>query len=281
MKVGIIGPAERAAAWEEHLRHHKSVGEVVITPLLKNAGEVDACLLLDESESQMERLLEAIKIGYHTFLISRLPTDTAAVEKVYHAAEEANVLLQFSHWPSIAPASQWMMQSIESPKFIQVIREMGHTQFMETETDPEFLWIDELAFCLKWIRGTVHHLDINEVNLGGEAQHAVQLSLRFDSGATSNIFITTCSSLPRHTRFASDFTCLAECDVDNQSVRLGKENEGGHLFFDKRSFDATRAAELSVSHFLKAIQLRRPTIYNGYDLMKLAKLVDRIRKRLR
>lgn len=281
MKVGIIGPAERAAAWEEHLRPHKSVSEVVITPRLKDAGEVDACLLLDESELQMERLLEAIKIGYHTFLISKLPTDSASVEKVYHAAEEANVLLQFSHWPSIAPASQHMMQSIDRPKFIQVIREMSYTQFMESEAEPEFLWIDELAFCLKWTRGTVHHLDINEVRLGGETQHAVQLSLRFDSGATANIFITTCSSQARHTRFASDFSRLAECDVANQTVRLGKENDGGHLFFDKRSFDATRAAELSVSHFLKAIQLRKPTIYNGYDLMKLTKLIDRIRKRLR
>lgn len=280
MKIGIIGPAERAAAWEEHLRPHNSVSEVVITPRLKDAGEVDGCLLLDESESRLEHLLEAIKIGYHTFLISRLPLHTSTVEKVYHAAEEANVLLQFSHWPTIAPASQWMMQKIEKPKFIQITREISYAEYLESETDPEYLWIDELAFCLKWTRGTVHHLDINEVRLGGDRPRAVQLSLRFDSGATSNIFVNVTAAAHRHSRFASDNLQLADCNVNDQTVRMGRESEGGHLFFDKRSFDPTRAAELSVSHFLKAIQLRKPTVYNGYDLMKLSNIVHRVRKRL-
>lgn len=280
MKIGIIGPADRAAAWEEHLRPHNSVSEVIITPRLKDVGEVDGCLLLDESENRMELLLEAIKTGHHSFLISRLPTHTPFVEKIYHAAEEANVLLQFSHWPSIAPATQWMMQKIEHPRFVQITREISYTSFLESEQDSESIWIDELAFCLKWCRGTVHHLDLNNVRFTGEDSHAIQISLRFDSGATSNIFINTCSTGQRHIRFASDSARLAECNVTEQTVRMGKEARGGHLFFDKRSFDPTRAAELSVSHFLKAIRLRRATVFNGYDLMRLCRTADRVRGRL-
>lgn len=280
MKIGIVGPAERAVAWEKNLRPHHSVKEVIIAPRLQDLGSVTACLILDESDKQLDILLQAIQKGLHSFLVSKLPTGLPSVEKIYHAAEEANVLLQFSHWPTLAPASQWMSKKIAKPKFIQIIREVSHTQFLEMKFNMEDFLIDELAYCLKWIDGAVHHIDLKTVRLQSESMHALHLFLRFDSGASANIYINSCSQENTHKRLASDHTYLLDCNVLSQTVRLGQENADGHLFFEKQSFDASKAAELSATHFLKSIQMKKPPLYSGYDLRKLASEIDKIKKRI-
>ncbi|MDZ7717149.1 MAG: hypothetical protein U5J95_13150 [Balneolaceae bacterium] len=280
MKIGIVGPADRAVAWEEHLRPHRAVEEVIISGSLKGIGNVDACLLFDESENQLDSLLKSIQSGFHSFLISKLPTDYKAIEKIYHAAEEANVLLQFSHWPTLAPASQWMTKKIAKPRFIQIIREVNYTEFLETGAAIEDLWIDELAFCLKWIDGAVHNLDLKTVKLQSDKIHALHLYVRFDSGATSNIYINASSQQNSHRRFASDKSFLLHCDVQSQTVRLGQESSGKHLFFDKQEFDPTKAAEMAATQFIKAIQLKKSTLYNGYDLQKLATEIQKVREKI-
>lgn len=280
MKIGIVGPAERAVAWEKHLRPHHSVTEVVIAGKLKDIGNVTACILLDESDEQLDTLLKAIHLGLHTFLVSKLPTDLSAVEKIYHAAEEANVLLQFSHWPSLAPASQWMTQKVPKPTFIQAIRDITYTQRLEAGFNLEFYWIDELAYCLKWIGGAVHHVDLKTAELNRHT-YALHLFLRFDSGATANIYLNTSAFENRHQRIASDHTYLLDCNALTQTVRLGQENADGHLYFEKQTFDSTKSAELAVIHFLKAIQMRKPSLYNGYDLLRLNREIEKVRKRLK
>jgi len=278
MKFGIVGPAERAVAWEEHLRPHRAIEEVVISSSLEGIGNVDACLLFDESKNQLKTLLKAIRCGFHSFLISKLPADIQKVEQIYHSAEEANILLQFSHWPTLAPASQWMSKKINKPRFIQIIRQINHTEFMEDRSNIDNIWIDELAFCLKWINGNVHKKDFKIVQLQSNKTHAVHLFLRFDSGATANIYVNTSSRESIHHRFASDKTYLAECDVQSQTVRLGQESEGNHhLFFKKQVFDPAQAAEMAVTQFIKAIQLKKDTLYNGYDLLKLNREVQSIK----
>lgn len=280
MKIGIVGPAERAVAWEEHLRPHRAVEEVIIAANLKDIGNVDACLLFNESENQLETLLKSVQLGFHSFLISPLPTDYKTIEKVYHASEEANVLLQFSHWPTLAPASQWMANKIKKPTFIQIVREISYTHFLEMNYNIDYLWIDELAFSLKWVDGAVHSIDLKTVDLQGNAIYALHLFLRFNSGATANIFINTCAPENNHHRLAADHAYLIDCDVEKQLVRIGQENEGTHLFFNKQHFDPSKAAEMAVTQFIKAIQLKKPTLYTGYDLLKLAKEIERIKKRL-
>lgn len=280
MKIGIVGKADRAVAWEKHLRPHKSISEVTITAKLNEIGDVDACLLLDDSENRLKHLLKAVKTGYHTFLIAPLPTDSSQIEKVYHAAEEANVLLQFSHWPTLAPASKWMAKKINKPSFIQVVREINHTDYLESGQEFSYYWIDELAYCLRWINGAVHHIDLKTVTFTGEKIYSMHLFLRFDSGATANIYINAASASSNHHRVIANRNYILDCDVLEQTVRLGEENESGHLYFNRQSFDASKAAELAAMEFIKSIQMKRPTIYNGYHLMELSKTIDKIKKRL-
>lgn len=280
MKIGIVGAAERAVVWERHLRPHRAVSEVIIAPNLRDLGTVDACFLLDESTQRIQTVLEAIRLGFHTFLISRIPTDRSQVEKVYHSAEEANVLLQFSHWPTIAPASQWMAQKIQKPSFIHVTKEINLTSYLELGSDFDYLWIDELAYCLKWMNATVHQVDAREVQLGSKAL-GIHLFIRFDSGATAMIFVLSASAQNRHRRVASNNHYLAECNVNEQSVRLGQLSEGGHVFFDRKKFEPSESAERAALQFIKAIQLNKPSAYNGYDALQLCNTIEKVRERLK
>jgi predicted dehydrogenase len=281
MKIGIVGPADRAIAWEKHLRPHRSVSEVTITSKLADVGRVDACLMLDESDQRLQHVLEAVKQGYHSFLVAPLPTDPKNVEKVYHAAEEANVLLQFSHWPTLAPASKWMSKKINKPSFLQITREIRHAQYFDSGHTFDYYWIDELAFCLRWINGAVHHIDLKTASFDNNQPYLLHLFLRFDSGATTNIYINAAAAKSNHHRVAADNYYLLDCNVTEQSVRLGEQqNEQSRLYFKKQSFDASKSAELACLEFIKSIQLNRPTIYSGYHLMELTKTVDKIKKRL-
>lgn len=281
MKLGIIGPADRAMAWEKHLRPHRSVSEVTITSKLKDIGDVEACLLLDESENKIQHLLASVKKGYHTFLIAPLPTDRKEVEQAYHAAEESNVLLQFSHWPTLAPASKWMSKKVAKPSFIQINREINHSEYLESGHPFDYYWIDELAFALRWINSAVHHIDLQTVSLSKEQIYALQMYLRFDSGATANIYINTAAEKSHHHRLAANNNYLLDCDVAEQTVRLGEQkNELRRLYFNRQSFDPTKSAELAALEFIKSIQMNRPTIYNGYHLLALTKIMEKINKRL-
>ena len=280
MRIGIVGPAERAMAWENHLRPHQSVSEVIIAATLNDVGEVDACFLLDDTENQMNHLLESIKSGFHTFLISKIPTDSYFSEKVYHASEEANVCVQFSHWPTTAPASQWMAQKVKKPTFIQVIRTLRHTNFIENNVSFTDLWVDDLAYCLKYIGGAVHHIDVNTSTLQSDKKYAIQLTLRFDSGATAALFTSISGQENKHQRVVSDHSFILDCNVEEQVVRVGRENESQHLFFEKKMFDSSLAAEQAVTQFLKAIQLKKASIYNSYDLLRFTNVLQQVKTHL-
>lgn len=279
MKIGIVGAADRAAAWENHLRPHRSVSEVIITAELKDLGDVDACFLLDSSPADSGYLLTAIKNGLHTFLIAPLPTGQAFAEQIYHAAEEANVLVQFSHWPTFAPASQWMQQQIKKAAFAQINREISHTRYIESEHHLRHFWVDELALCLKWMNATVHHVEVKKTGLNGN-DGAIHLFLRFDSGATAGIFVFTAAGNDRHSRVIADQFLIAECDVLKQTVRMGRKGQENHLFFERKDFDASQAAKLATVQFLKSVQLNKPTLYNTYDLLQLSAVIAKTEERL-
>lgn len=280
MRIGIVGPADRAVAWEKHLRPHRSVSEVAIAGKLSEIGKIDACLLLDDQSGNLDHLLNAVKTGYHTFFIAPIPTDTGLAEKVYHAAEESNVLVQFSHWPTLAPASKWMTKKISKPSFLQINRELNYTEYAESDHTFDYYWIDELAFCLRWVNGSVYHIDLKKIELSPGHPYALHMLLRFENSATANIFINVTASKSRHQRLAANNNFVLECNVMKQTVRLGEENGDGHLFFSNESFDAAKAAEMSVLDFIKSIQLKRETIYNAFHLWELNKIIDKIRKRL-
>jgi len=280
MKVGIVGDAKRAVAWERHLRPHQIVHEVELCPHIREVGEVEACFLVDESDQNLDILLEGIRQGLNCFLISRQPTDTTKLEKIYRATKEAGVHVQFSHWPTLAPATQWMMDRIHRPSFLSIQRAINYTQFMNSEDDFRHFWIDELGLCMKWMDSSIHHAEAKQVYLQDTYPVAIQIFLRFENGATANINIYAGASENNHQRVASNRQEILECNVPTQEIRIGRLNSGDHLFFEKHSFDPAKAAEKAALMFLKSVQMDRETSYTSYDAYQLSLQIDQLQKRL-
>lgn len=281
MKVGIVGDAKRAVAWEKHLRPHQIVREVELCPHITEVGKVDACLLVDESDQNLDILLQGIQLGLNCFLISRQPTNTQKLEKIYRATKEAGVHVQFSHWPTLAPATQWMMDRMDRPSFLSITREIGYSQFLNTEDEFRHFWIDELGLCMKWIDSGIHHIEAKQIHLEDKQPVAIHIFLRFDNGSTADINIYTGASESKHLRIVSSRQELLECNVPTQTVRAGRLNSANNLYFDRQTFDPAKSAEKAALMFLKSIQMNQETPYTSYDAYQLSNQIERIEKRLK
>ncbi|MDR9417102.1 MAG: hypothetical protein RI564_12525 [Gracilimonas sp.] len=280
MKVGIVGDAKRAVAWEQHLRPHQIVKEVELCAHINEIGDVDACLLVDESDQNLEVLQEGIQLGLNCYLISKMPTDSVKLEKIYRSTREAGVHVQFSHWPTLAPATQWMMDRMHRPTYLSVSRLIQYTQFMNSEDEFRHFWIDELGLCMKWMDSGIHHAEAKKIILNDIHPSAIHIFLRFDNGATADLSIYTGASENRHFRIASNKIEILECDVSTQDIRIGRLNSGNHLYFEKQSFDPTKSAEKSALLFLKSIQMNKESLYTAYDAYLLSKQVKSLEKRI-
>lgn len=280
MKVGIIGDATRGMAWESHLRPHSIVREVDIAPSLNAFSEIDACFILDESENNLSVLLEAIHKGFNCFFIARQPTDIQKLDKIHRAAREAGVFVQFAHWPTLAPATQWMMDKMTRPSFIHIEKEINRNQLVHISNEFTHLWIDELGLCLKWIDSGVHHLEAKEIRLSKSHPVVIHLFLRFDNGSSATIYIYSGAAENRHKRIISSKKEVLECDVPSQVIKRGRLNPSDRLYFEKQTFDPAKAAEKAALLFLKAVQLNKETSYTSYDALRLAIHTDKVKQRL-
>ncbi|MFA5669081.1 MAG: hypothetical protein WC967_07545 [Balneolaceae bacterium] len=280
MKVGIVGDASRAVAWEKHLRPHNIVTEVDLCATLREVGQVDACLILDDGPDNLDVLLEGIRHGLNCFLIAKQPTDVVKLDRIHRAAREAGVLVQFSHWPTLAPATQWMMDEMPKANFIHITRQLGRPQSGHPKEEFRNLWIDELGLCLKWMDSGVHHVEAKLMQLNENNPISIHIFLRFDNGSTASIFVYTTAEENLHHRVICNRTHVLDCDVPTQTIRIGRLSDGNHLFFSKQSFDPAKSAEKSALLFLKSIQLKSDTAYTSYDVLNLAQNVAKIEQRL-
>jgi len=280
MKVGIVGDATRTVAWEKHLRPHGIVSEVDLVPTIKDLDTVDACLILDDSSSNLDILLEAVQNGFNCFLIAKQPTDILKLEKIHRATKESGVKVQFSHWPSLAPATQWMMDEMHRPQLLHIVRYVSRSSLVDPANEFKNLWIDELGLCIKWVNTGVHHLEAQSVYLDPANPISIHLFLRFDNGSTASIVIYVSSQETRHQRLACNKNEVLDCDVPSQTIRRGRLNDGNHLFFGKQAFDPAQAAEKAALLFLKSIQLNSEPAYSSYDAIQLAHQIQKVEQRL-
>ncbi|MBO6794759.1 MAG: hypothetical protein JJ895_12680 [Balneolaceae bacterium] len=281
MKVGIVGDATRAVAWEQHLRPHTIVSEVELCPTLHDLDTVDACFILDESEQNLEVLLEGVRRGFHCFLIAKQPTNIPMLEKVHRSAKESGCGIQFSQWPSLAPATRWMMDKQPKPAYLHIDKEIERNTLINIHPAFKSHWMDEVGLCMKWLDSGIHHIEAKEVQLSGTYPIAIHLFLRFDNGSTATINIYSGSGSNRHQRLAANKHEILECNVIDQIVRVGRANDSNRVYFEKQEFDASTAAEKAAILFLKSVQMGKETGYNSYDALQLAIQTERIEARLK
>ncbi len=277
MKIAIVGERERATAWEKHLRKLSTVKEVVITTSLSDSSGLDAVLLIDDSKDNLHRLLNSVKAGNHTYLISKLPTDSPLLEKLYHVSEEAHVNVQFSHWPSLSESMNWIQKKVTKPELIQIKKESVPVNNRVLSLDDFYHnWIDELALIIKWMGGNIHRYEVKPIIVDSNYL-GLNITLRFENASLATIQFLATAEREVHQRIFSNRSVMANCDVTKQKVRLYRGNNSDRLTIQEKAFDPSDTAEWSVVQFIKSIQLEQETIFSPYQALRTANALDQIK----
>jgi len=274
MKIGIIGDAKRALTWEKHLRTLSSIDEVVIVPKIQEIKNVDACILIDDTSSNCSSLLELIRRGYHTYLVSRLPSDIQELEKIYHASQEAGVHVQFSHWPSLAPSTLWLKQQVKKPDFIQILKEESRSDYRSSSIGFRDHWVDELAFIMNWMGAKINRIDPALLSID-EVPYGIQLFIKFTYGGSASLLYLSAGKDHAHRRIITGNNQLLDCNVSTQIVKVTK-NENGYFHSTGKSFDASKTAEISIIQFLKSIHLNTQSLFDPFTALETAKTAEQI-----
>lgn len=277
MKIAIVGERERASAWEKHLRKLSVVKEVTITTSLSDSTGLDAVLLIDDSKENLQRLLHSVKGGNHTYLISKLPTDKALLEKLYHVSEEAHVNVQFTHWPSLSESMNWIQKEVSKPELIQIKKEsVPLNNRVLSEDEFHHQWTDELALIIKWMGGNIHRYEVKPIVIQ-KSLLGLDLTLRFENAAVASMQFLASAEKEVHQRIFSNRKVMANCDVTKQKVRIYRGNDMDRVTIQEKKFDPTDTAEWSVVQFIKSIQLQQETIFSPYDALRTANALDQIK----
>lgn len=277
MKIAIVGERERATAWEKHLRKLSTVKEVIITTSLSDSSGLDAVLLIDDSKDNLHHLINSVKAVNHTYLISKLPTDKPLLEKLYHTSEEANVNVQFSHWPSMSESMNWVQKEVVKPELIQIKKEtVPLNNRALSQDDFHHYWSDELALIIKWMGGNIHQYEVKPIIIKSNYL-GLNITLRFENASLASMQFLAAAERDVHQRIFSNRSVMVNCDVSKQKVRIHRCNNGDRLTIREKTFDPSDTAEWSIVQFIKSIQLGQETVFSPYHALQTANALDKIK----
>lgn len=275
MRLVIAGDTVRGKQWEKYLRERASVREVIVTSEFRDE-EADAVVLLDDSEAGLSRVIEIIKKGYPVYLVSRLPTDVEELKNVYHASEEANVSVQFSHWASFSSITRYMRKFITTgPQFID-IRKSARGRTVPPPDKFRQAWVDELALIVSLQNSSVQQITVKPVKLLNLIT-GVHLSIRFDSGSVASIQYLSVSPSESYERTIQSNNSLFVCDILAQkTTRYSSENNHPLLQTEHKMFDSTDTASNSLDYFIRSIKTRKPSGFSALNALQTARLATKI-----
>ncbi|CAN5233550.1 hypothetical protein BH23BAC3_BH23BAC3_06950 [soil metagenome] len=275
MKVLIAGNPTRGKQWEIYLRKRSSVTEVIVTPEFQDEA-VDAIVLLNDSPSKLILLLNIIRQGYPVYLVSHLSTEVDTLQKIYHAAEESNVSVQFSHWASFSTMTRWVNKNLGSaPRFIE-FRKQERGRTIPTTDRFRQTWVDELAFITSLQKSSVQHITAHAIKLKGQPI-GVYFMLRFDNGAVASMHYTGVSTTDYHERIIQSENSVFICDILNQkATRYTTSDDSKLLNADHQSFDSSTTAENSLEYFIRSIKTHKPSGFSSSTALQTARLANKI-----
>ncbi len=274
LRIGILGPTERGAVWEPHVRPHSTVREVILSDSLPALGQVDACLVLEEHADRLTLARHVVEAGIHAFVIGQLPSDRAIVERLYRSAEESGTVLQFTNWAYFNPATQWMMTHVRRPRYLSMCREFTWAAYREVRSRYDTYFLEDLSLALKWVDSTVHRIDRTEVPAGADDELVRHWHIRFDNGAVADLRFGTVHGETRHMRFAADGSVAAESDVNDRGVRIIRHRDTPAPLVETRNFAKEEPAGLAVTQFLKAVQMGGQPTFGAYDVWRMAQALE-------
>lgn len=278
MKIGIAGSSERRSFWEKHLRPFSSIREVIHANNVDLLGDADACILLDTG---YQDALKTLKRGCHTFLVSRLEPNSDIARKVQLTAEESGVSFMISNWSVFSSATRWMMQQLESPEYIHINRIIPWEMYLASETTFNVCWTEELALCLKWISSSIHHIEVNTVRIDQNRISALDVFIRFDNSSTAILHVSLAGSDEYYTRQAGGRGQDLWCDVLHRKVRWGRSLENGGFSYRNMDLTYTEPSEQALALFLKSVQQKEQSAFNGFDLLRFSKAAETVSHHLK
>ncbi len=275
MRLVIAGDIVRGKQWEKYLRERASVREAIVTPEFRGE-DTDAVVLLDDSAAGLAQVLQIIKKGYPVYLVSPLPTDIDELLKVYHASEEANVSVQFSHWASFSSITRYMRKYINTgPQYIE-IRKSDRGRTVPRPDTFRQAWVDELALIVTLQNGSVQHITAKPVVLQ-DLTAGIHISMRFDSGSVASIHYMAVSPAEKYERHIQSNNSLFFCDILAQkTTRYSAENSTSLLQADYNTFDSTDTASNSLDIFIRSVKTRKPSGFSALNALQTARLAKRI-----
>jgi len=279
MKVLIAGDPVRGKQWEKYLRKKHAVHEVIIAKDADNS-EPDAVVLLDDSTHNLEHLLKLIRRGIHTYLVSALPTNADQLKTIYHASEEANVSIQFSHWASFSPMTRWTMKnSTKIPRFTEILKsDLGRTL-----PDPihfRQLWIDEVAYVLTLHQSTIQQIAAHPLSIKNR-RAGIYISIRFINGSVASIRYLGISVRDQHERIIQAEHSIIQCNIIRQKATLYTvSNRDKLLDAEHLSFDTSATADNSLEYFLRSVKTYKSSGFSVHTALQTARAVRRIDEEL-
>lgn len=279
MNIAIVGESTRTAVWEQHLRALSHVEEVTISgkPVY---DRVDGCIIIQDAESRLSIVEDCVRWGVHVYLVSQLPTDLPKLEKISRLAEEAGVRVQFSHWPSYSPSTQWTKKLITRSQLTQIRKEISASEFSHSNRSFDQHWLDEIGFILAFHRSEIRFVHARPVFLSN-MMTGLDLTLVFEDSTLASLQFSIVGAEEFHQRMLSTQELMIDTNVGRQFCRQITVNDKQRVSIQSKSFDPKHTAEQSVSHFVASIHTGRRPDFGIYDAVRLIRAFEKVRSQLR
>jgi hypothetical protein len=280
LKIGILGPVSRAVVWEKYLRPHPSVAEVIIASDMPALTGVHACILLDESDTRMRTALDLVRSGFHLFVVGRLPMQPDEAEKVFYAAEESGISVQYSNWSVFSEGTRWLRKQLPKFELYQSVRELEGIP-LESGMEPFLGYVlEDISLAQSWSGSNVNRLHTQLALTGTGEPQSVQCFLRFENSASASVFFTVNSRRNLHTRYATSREGNVFIDVHGKKAwfRSSVRDVAADTEFE---FSEPEPASYAVTQFIKNIQLKRESDFSAFHAVQLARTIHKIRETLR
>lgn len=279
LKIGILGPVSRAVVWEKYLRPHPTVSEVVIASDIPALAGVQACILLDEGPDRLATALNLVKMGYHLFIVGRLPMQVSDAEKIFYTAEESGIAVQYSNWAVFSEGTRWMRRQLPRFDLYQSVRELEGVP-LESGLEPFLGYIlEDVALALNWSGSNVNRVHAHMAVTENGEPASIQCFIRFENSSAASVFFIANSRKNLHTRYASGRAGSVFGDVPGRKATF-RTTETGSAVDTEYTFDEPEPAHFAVTQFLKTIQLKQESDFSGYHGLQLARTIRIIKEAL-
>lgn len=284
--VGFYDPNPETAQ-----KVHESTGYRVF----KSAEElITACDIVDivtPTLSHYELAIQAIEAKKHVFIEKPLAKTDLEAETIVNRAKEVGVIGQVGHVERFNPAFQSVLDSIETPKFIEAHR---LAEFNPRGTDVSVvldLMIHDIDIILSVVDSPIKRIDASGVSVISETPDISNARIEFENGCVANLTASRISlKKMRKTRFfqknayiAVDFLTkkvevvkIKDIQDETEDMSLLLTNAEGkkkQIYFENPNIKKNNAIQDELEHLALCIQNNSKTLVSleqGFKALKVA-----------